>query len=173
MMYTLTRFSFWADLYIFSFLVILLGGVVYVAHGSWILAFSALIAWTAIEYFGHRYILHRLPLFSAPHKAHHLEPQSLIGIPYWLSLVISVVILAGLGIFTAWPNALSIELGLLVGYLWYISVHAIIHHKLGRLSRYWKMVRRHHSIHHYRSETSNFGVTTPVWDYVFRTFKKS
>jgi sterol desaturase/sphingolipid hydroxylase (fatty acid hydroxylase superfamily) len=32
-----------------------------------------------------------------------------------------------------------------------------------------KALRRHHMIHHHAQHDARFGVTTPFWDWVFRT----
>jgi sterol desaturase/sphingolipid hydroxylase (fatty acid hydroxylase superfamily) len=35
-----------------------------------------------------------------------------------------------------------------------------------------QLIKRHHLFHHYRDESVNFGVSSPVWDYVFRTVRR-
>jgi sterol desaturase/sphingolipid hydroxylase (fatty acid hydroxylase superfamily) len=44
----------------------------------------------------------------------------------------------------------------------------LIHHPKFRLPLLGRL-RRWHLEHHYSKKAGNFGVTTPVWDYVFRT----
>lgn len=40
----------------------------------------------------------------------------------------------------------------------------------GAMRNAWaSALKRHHAIHHRRDETVSFGVTTTVWDHVFRT----
>jgi sterol desaturase/sphingolipid hydroxylase (fatty acid hydroxylase superfamily) len=34
---------------------------------------------------------------------------------------------------------------------------------------YSALIRRHHLHHHFRNPKANHGVTSPVWDHVFRT----
>ena len=55
-----------------------------------------------------------------------------------------------------------------IGYAAYEYVHYACH-QLPVTSRIGRYIRRHHGIHHYRDETVNFGVTSPLWDYIFGT----
>jgi sterol desaturase/sphingolipid hydroxylase (fatty acid hydroxylase superfamily) len=54
------------------------------------------------------------------------------------------------------------------GYVVYDSIHFAIHH--------WSMrnplareLKRHHLRHHFTDEHTGYGVSSPLWDYVFRT----
>lgn len=58
--------------------------------------------------------------------------------------------------------------GFLVGYVVYDTTHYATHH--------WKMqspvgrfLREYHLRHHYRDDDLGYGVSSPLWDYVFGT----
>jgi sterol desaturase/sphingolipid hydroxylase (fatty acid hydroxylase superfamily) len=54
------------------------------------------------------------------------------------------------------------------GYLLYDMTHYAAHH-LPMRSGYLKFLKRYHIMHHYRTPNARFGVSSPLWDYVFRT----
>jgi sterol desaturase/sphingolipid hydroxylase (fatty acid hydroxylase superfamily) len=58
--------------------------------------------------------------------------------------------------------------GFIHGYLAYDLLHYFIHRGRmpGRLGRF---LRQHHMAHHYSKPERNFGVSSPLWDVVFRT----
>jgi sterol desaturase/sphingolipid hydroxylase (fatty acid hydroxylase superfamily) len=58
--------------------------------------------------------------------------------------------------------------GFLVGYLAYDLTHYATHHFAMR-SGYAKFLKRHHMQHHYKDPATRFGVSSPLWDYVFQT----
>ena len=68
-------------------------------------------------------------------------------------------------------SAPAVWAGLAAGYVCYDSVHYAIHHfpmKAGILNR----LKQHHLRHHYHDDHSGYGVSSPFWDYVFRTNRK-
>lgn len=128
---------------------------------------SGLALWTIVEYLMHRWVLHRL----APHYQHHDEPDTLAYIfaPLWLSGVSAAVLLALVALaIGSWQRAALVEAGTVGGYLMYEALHVRMHSPVagGRLLR---ALRKHHFYHHFADDTRCYGVTTPVWDYVFRT----
>jgi sterol desaturase/sphingolipid hydroxylase (fatty acid hydroxylase superfamily) len=58
--------------------------------------------------------------------------------------------------------------GMTLGYLAYDGTHYAVHHfkQRTRLGRY---VRRHHMMHHHADNSGGFGVSSPLWDVIFRT----
>lgn len=58
--------------------------------------------------------------------------------------------------------------GFLVGYAAYISVHYMIH-AYQPPKGFLKILWVNHSIHHYKNGEVVFGVSSPLWDYVFGT----
>lgn len=131
---------------------------------------AGVIGWTLIEYWLHRLLFHHAPVLAPIHEAHHHSPQELIGTPGWASVLIGVIVVAG----PAWA-ALGLGLGtaatagLATGYLWFVFVHYAIHQWQPRRGSYLYRARLRHAQHHHVSDEGNFGVTTGLWDHVFRT----
>lgn len=62
-------------------------------------------------------------------------------------------------------------LGFSVMYTAYELIHRRPHTHAPR-GWYSRWTRRHHFLHHYGSPRKNHGVTSPIWDIVFRTYEK-
>jgi sterol desaturase/sphingolipid hydroxylase (fatty acid hydroxylase superfamily) len=64
--------------------------------------------------------------------------------------------------------------GLLVGYLIYDTTHFVLHHK-SVPTAFGKMIKKAHMRHHFLDPDEDYGVSSPLWDVVFRTYggKKS
>jgi sterol desaturase/sphingolipid hydroxylase (fatty acid hydroxylase superfamily) len=58
--------------------------------------------------------------------------------------------------------------GFLHGYLTYDLLHYFIHR--GRMpTRLGRYLRHYHLVHHFKTPDRHFGVSSPLWDVVFRT----
>jgi len=128
-------------------------------------------SWTLLEYLLHRFVLHRLPIVLDMHAAHHASPRALVGTPTWLSIAILwVVIFLPMWSRYSFNLASGVITGVMTGFLWYGIVHHAIHHRRPRFlaSRLTASIHRH-LVHHYSERPHNFGVTTPLWDYLFGT----
>jgi 4-hydroxysphinganine ceramide fatty acyl 2-hydroxylase len=58
--------------------------------------------------------------------------------------------------------------GLISGYLCYDTIHYAVHHASGR-SILLRSLKRRHFRHHYADSTRDFGVSSPLWDYIIGT----
>lgn len=141
--------------------------------------FAGVVTWTFIEYIAHRWLFH-MPTPSswkerfqyALHGLHHEVPRDKTR------LAMPVPMSALLACFFLWFYDLligdfgwSFGAGFICGYAGYLSVHYIVHAwnmPKNALSALWK----NHNIHHYRNHNILFGVSSPLWDYVFGTFPK-
>jgi sterol desaturase/sphingolipid hydroxylase (fatty acid hydroxylase superfamily) len=56
----------------------------------------------------------------------------------------------------------------LIGYLCYDYIHYATHH-FPMTSPVGKYLRKYHLQHHYSGEDSKYGVSSPLWDYIFKT----
>ena len=140
---------------------------VHVVAGLFVFA-SGLLLFSLIEYCFHRWLFHGAEqAMQRGHARHHQEPTGLDTLPFFIP-PISLLLLAGL-----FDEAMPLSYALLLtgaigcGYLAYGECHGAIHRL--RFTRPW--VRRwaaHHHVHHHH-HGYNFGVTTPLWDLVFRT----
>jgi len=138
--------------------------------------------WTFVEYTLHRYLFHFHPkteklkrLFFVVHGVHHAQPmcKTRLVMPPALSVPMSFVFY-GLfyGIIVTLLKAdlwfYPVMAGVFGGYLAYDLIHYKIHHSKIKTGMFFE-IRKHHLRHHGKCDFLRFGVTFPVWDYVFGT----
>jgi len=140
-----------------------------------------LVFWTLLEYFFHRFLLHAeirnatlREWISASHIRHHgapRDPNQILVLPTF-ALVISGVLSGVLLVVTRdlFASA-AILTGIWMGFLYYEAVHYRVHMSLTN-SPILQQQRRAHFYHHFSNSEECFGVTSPVWDYVFGTTRK-
>lgn len=126
--------------------------------------------WTLIEYVMHRFVLHHIPWIRDLHDRHHVAERDPVGTPTWLSLAVHALV-AFLPVWMAsnFAMASAVSCGLMLGYLWYVSIHHMIHHWHPTHPSYLYTLKRRHAVHHHIEETANFGVTSIFWDRIFGT----
>jgi hypothetical protein len=135
-----------------------------------------LLLWTPIEYCMHRYFLHShdLPLKVKRwhrHFHHHGTPKNPNEVVFNVFFSFPILLL-GFCLFVLGSGsskaALLIFPGFLCGYLAYEWVHigAHFHHTSNFL---WLGLYRNHRLHHHKNDSKHFGVTTALWDHIFRT----
>jgi sterol desaturase/sphingolipid hydroxylase (fatty acid hydroxylase superfamily) len=142
------------------------------SHASaWIAgAIACLGLWTLIEYLLHRFVLHHIPYIRQMHYRHHVEELASIGTPTWLSLgAHALIAFFPILLVSDFAIASAASCGLMLGYLWYISIHHMLHHWHPGHRGYIYTLKRRHALHHHLDENVNFGVTTAFWDHVFHT----
>ncbi|WP_373048664.1 sterol desaturase family protein [Vulgatibacter sp.] len=141
------------------------------ASSIFLLFLAGLAWWSLLEYLLHRFVFHHFPrTLGKRHLAHHasLEERRLALAPLPSALGGSAIhALAFLGLFGTGPG-LSLLAGLVAGYLAYEWVHYATHYRVPR-GRILKALRRHHMIHHHAQFHARYGVTSPLWDWVFRS----
>lgn len=124
-----------------------------------------IVAWSVAEYWIHRAIFHGHTLFEPMHQMHHALPKDMIGVASWGTF-------AGFGAIWVLFGA-SFCAGFMLGYLFYCAIHVRMHHgNRNRFGRYIRLMFEHHARHH-RGGQGNYGVSSPVWDLVFRTYRRS
>lgn len=140
---------------------------------------AGLLTWGLYEYATHRWVLHREPKaegFNLPgnltHLRHHADPNSLQRLNVQLNESIPVCVvyyLLAWAITGSWQAATHLFTGLIAGYFFYEYLDFQAHHgtSRGRLTRYF---RKYHLQHHHYDATVRFGVTSPLFDYLFGTF---
>ena len=137
-----------------------------------------LFVWTALEYFFHRVLFHarfRRPwlreIVNVSHLRHHAaprDPRQILVIPSF-GLVISALLYIVIAAITRnLFQSSGIITGIWAGFLYYEAVHYRVHMSLVH-SPILQQQRRAHFYHHFSDPQKCFGVTTPLWDYVFRT----
>jgi sterol desaturase/sphingolipid hydroxylase (fatty acid hydroxylase superfamily) len=83
-----------------------------------------------------------------------------ISIPVGFSFFLLMAALAPLA------TACTLFVGFGIGYLGYDGVHYFTHHFKAR-SRLGKFLKRYHLVHHHTGVDGLYGVSSPLWDYVF------
>lgn len=138
--------------------------------GRWVGAAAAgLAAWTALEYALHRWVLHRMAPFSRLHALHHEHPGASIGTPTWLSVSLFFAVWMALAQAASMPTAGGLTTGLTLGYLAYAIVHDAVHHRRSRRGSWLHRTKVRHARHHAAHSSTDFGVSTGLWDVVLRT----
>jgi len=136
-----------------------------------ILMGAGLLGWTFLEYLLHRFALHFGGEPVREHGRHHANPGDpvYVAAPLYLSIPVFVTILGLFGLaFGGLAYAGIWGVGVVVGYLAYEEIHYRTHHRPAT-SRFGRYLKRYHLIHHHRRPDQYFGVTSPFWDWVFRT----
>lgn len=141
--------------------------------------FTGLFLWSFTEYCMHRFSFHlkssnpflKLSTFIF-HGVHHAYPRevsrSLTPLIFSLPLAAIFYIIFKM-IFKGSVD--GIFSGFLSGYLIYTIIHDSTHH-FSMNYPVLRQLKRHHMHHHYFDTNGNFGVSSPLWDFVFGTHVK-
>ena len=131
-----------------------------------------MFSWTFLEYVIHRWLGHdpryRGNPFGVEHVRHHAEGNYFAPTPKKAALV--AVVIGGPAAWLAGAHGAAAVGGLLVMYGTYEVLHRREHTHAG-IGRYGRWARRHHFHHHFVDPKTNHGVTTPLWDLVFGTYR--
>lgn len=145
-----------------------------------LLLVCGVFSWSLIEYVLHRFIFHydaqsqlgRKLLYHA-HVGHHEDPKATSKhlASLFLSMPVAAIYwLLAWAITGSWPAASFLLVGVAGGYLGYQILHHQCHHGKSRL-RVMRYLRHYHLLHHYKTPELRFGVTSPLFDLVFGTFR--
>ncbi|MDC0723277.1 sterol desaturase family protein [Nannocystis bainbridge] len=138
------------------------------------------LVWTFVEYWLHRGFFHLAPTTPARrvtsfivHRHHHVAPNDrdrLVATPLYSGGL--ALLLLGLYGLIAGPDARwPLLAGTLLGYLAYERAHHLAHHGRPRTAL-GRALRRRHLRHHFADRGLDFGISSPLWDLVFRTYSK-
>jgi sterol desaturase/sphingolipid hydroxylase (fatty acid hydroxylase superfamily) len=149
---------------------------------AWFL--GGLFFWTFTEYFLHRFLFHWVPpgkigerLHFIWHGVHHDFPNDRLRLvlPPSVSMPLSALFYFGFKAVLGTPSVFPFFAGFMLGYLCYDMMHFAMHH-LRWNNSFWLKIKNHHMMHHYQEHDKGFGVSNPLWDYIFNTmfekFKK-
>jgi sterol desaturase/sphingolipid hydroxylase (fatty acid hydroxylase superfamily) len=136
-----------------------------------------LVVWSFVEYITHRFTFHfkvqnaRLKyLHSIFHFMHHDYPND--KAKYQALLIITLPTAILYYYLLKWIFGTLCEpifAGFIIGYVLYEFAHFSTH-KFNMQNKLTKALKHNHMRHHYFDNTKNFGVTSPLWDYVFNTY---
>ncbi len=134
--------------------------------------------WSLAEYVLHRLVFHFRPKTERGHRiwfmihgVHHHYPNDSrrLVMPPSVSIPLCVSFYSVFRLLLGADTVSPFFAGYLFGYLGYDMTHFAVHHFTmgGRIGRFLK---QHHLRHHYRNPDRNFGVSLPLWDFVFGTY---
>jgi len=145
--------------------------------GPFILAFFfGILLWTLTEYTIHRWAFHYDPKSEAGkkihflvHGIHHDYPRDAtrLVMPLLVSVPLAVIFYLLFQLVFGEYN-LAVFSGFVLGYVSYDSIHYATHH-LPMKNRIGNFLRVYHLRHHYEDDHTAYGVSNPLWDYIFRT----
>jgi sterol desaturase/sphingolipid hydroxylase (fatty acid hydroxylase superfamily) len=141
-----------------------------------ILFLSGLLIFTFIEYLVHRYAFHmdtdtdlKQKIQYNLHGVHHEYPKDKgrLAMPPVMSVLLAVSLFVAFN-YVIGEYTYAFLPGFIMGYASYLFVHFIVH-AYQPPKNFLKILWINHSIHHYKDNNKAFGVSSPLWDYVFRT----
>ncbi|HEY2511235.1 MAG TPA: sterol desaturase family protein [Polyangiaceae bacterium] len=138
---------------------------------------AGVLAWTLSEYVLHRWVFHWMEdsergrrIHFLLHGVHHDFPSDKDRLVMPLGFSIPVGSLFYL--FFTWVMGVTLGgpffAGFVLGYLVYDGSHYAIHH-FRMHSSFLRLLKKHHMLHHHADHDGGFGVSSPLWDVIFRT----
>lgn len=131
-----------------------------------------------VEYLLHRFYFHRstpssregrIEAFLA-HGYHHQYPQDItrLVLPPLATVPLAIFVFA-LAHFTLGVTGDMLFAGIVTGYVAYDTLHYVTHHTHAKRGPFaW--LRRYHMLHHHDRVPGRYGVSSPLWDFAFRTY---
>src|SRR5215471_357509 len=117
-----------------------------------------ILLWTLLEYLIHRYIFHGVH-HDYPNDARRLVMPPSISVPL-------AFFFYGLFLLIFGRVAPSVFAGLVFGYVCYDMLHYATHH-FPMKHGVWLRLKQYHLRHHYRDDQAGYGISSPLWDYIF------
>lgn len=136
-----------------------------------------LFVWTFVEYVMHRFVFHYVPknkiglrLHFIFHGVHHDYPSDAkrLVLPPSVSIPLATAFYFLFDALLPQYYVLGFFPGFILGYLFYDISHYAIHH-FNFKGSIWKKIKQHHILHHYQDPDKGYGVSSPLWDKVFRS----
>ncbi|XP_075169869.1 fatty acid 2-hydroxylase [Haematobia irritans] len=140
--------------------------------------FGGILMWSLLEYVLHRHVFHmQLNENTSPwvctfhfliHGLHHKVPfdSYRLVFPPLAAVIICLTLYSPLSLILPRPRVLLA--GCLFGYLCYDLIHYYLHYGNPSLKQLY-FLKRYHYQHHFAHQDSGYGVSNPLWDFVFNT----
>ena len=138
---------------------------------------AGLLIWTLAEYWLHRLVFHWEPdhplgrrFHFIMHGVHHDHPNDRLRLvmPPGASIPLAALFFGLFYLVFGAPTYLPAFAGFIFGYLIYDYTHYYLHHIVPK-TRVGKRLREHHMRHHFQDHRYGYGVSSTLWDHVFRT----
>jgi len=141
--------------------------------------FLGLFSFALVEYILHRFVFHvntKSPYWNAfhffAHGIHHLTPldPSRLTFPPYFSITLGIIFYYVLEFLMGSRYGEPFEAGLAWGFTLYDTLHYYFHHgNISWLPKYFIDMKKRHLKHHFKNTNMDFGVTSPLFDYIFGT----
>jgi sterol desaturase/sphingolipid hydroxylase (fatty acid hydroxylase superfamily) len=141
-----------------------------------LLSLAGIGIWTLTEYWLHRLIFHWEPdnafgrrMHFIIHGIHHDHPNDKMRLvmPPSVSIPLAALFFGAFSLIFG-EATFPIFGGFILGYLAYDYTHYYVHHFVPK-SNLGKKLREQHMRHHFQDHRFGYGVSSPLWDVVFRT----
>ncbi|XP_065369701.1 uncharacterized protein Fa2h [Calliphora vicina] len=139
---------------------------------------TGILFWTFLEYTLHRYVFHMevkpnthpwlCTLHFMIHGLHHkvpFDPMRLV-FPPLPGVIIASILYSPISL--CLPRPRVILAGALFGYLCYDMIHYYLHYGNPSVKHLYHM-KRYHYQHHFAHQDMGYGISSPLWDFVFNT----
>ena len=144
------------------------------------LVLAGIAFWTLSEYWLHRTVFHwesdhpigkRIQFII--HGVHHDHPNDKMRLvmPPAASLPLAALFFGAFYLVLGSPAVFPFFGGFLMGYLSYDYTHYYLHHFVPK-SKLGKKLREQHMRHHFQDHRFGYGVSSPLWDWVFGTLPR-
>ena len=146
---------------------------------GFVFIFLGLFAFTFVEYLMHKHLFHMEPdtplkdkVQYSMHGVHHDYPKDKdrLAMPPFVSAAYAAIFYLVFHLVMG-DYALYFLPGFLLGYSLYLGVHYVVH-AYQPPKNFLKVLWVNHAIHHYKDPSTSYGVSSPLWDYVFGTLPK-
>jgi sterol desaturase/sphingolipid hydroxylase (fatty acid hydroxylase superfamily) len=144
-----------------------------------VLFISGLLIFSLVEYLVHRYVFHmdtdtelKEKIQYNFHGVHHEYPKDKgrLAMPPIVSVILAISLLYVFHLVIG-EYTFAFLPGFVMGYASYLFVHFAVH-AYQPPKNFFKVLWVNHGIHHYKDHNKAFGVSTPLWDYIFGTLPK-
>jgi sterol desaturase/sphingolipid hydroxylase (fatty acid hydroxylase superfamily) len=131
-----------------------------------------MVVWSLVEYLLHRFLFHIKPskFQYTIHGVHHEYPRDKerLMMPPLPGLMLVSVFFGIWWLITGIHYAPALMTGFLLGYLFYTFIHYVVHayKPIRPFTFFWAHHLKHHNP---QFENKAYGVSSPVWDWVFGT----
>jgi len=138
---------------------------------------GALFVWSLLEYTLHRWLFHPPKNWGAfgslvrrIHAKHHDRPlDKVFALVPPVNAAMVLLVLSGLFSLVIPVKGLPVFTGFFIlGYLFYELLHLAMHHRKPR-TLVGRFLCEYHLRHHGNGEEGNYGVTSPLWDWLLGT----
>lgn len=134
---------------------------------------AGLLCWTFIEYFVHRFWLHKKEdrhYYNSNHFFHHTQPKNIFTtVAKRIAVTLVAILLLTCSIL--YSRFLFLPAGIATGYTLYGYMHVWLHQPWA--ARWFGRLQIFHMQHHCGQTEKCFGVTSTWWDRVFNTMPLS